>query len=84
MGELCSLDPLPLTVVSSFLNLFAEHLTDKGELERHHDLACEKNTALTNALTTPDGIDVQIYGRMVKRGKRILPEFSIVKIIQEQ
>lgn len=84
MGELCSLDPLPLTVVSSLLNLFAEHLTDKGELERHHDLACEKNTALTHTMTTPDGVDVQIYGKMVKRGSHILPEFSMVKIIQEQ
>ena len=54
----------------------------ENELERNHDSACKKNTALTNVFTTPDGVDVQVYGKMVKRGNYILPEFSLVKIIQ--
>lgn len=52
----------------------------ENELERNHDCACEKNTALTSVFTTPDGVDVQVYGRMLKRGIYTLPEFSLVKI----
>lgn len=52
----------------------------ENELERNHDDACEKNTALTDVFTTPDGVDVQVYAHMVKRGSSILPEFSLRKI----
>ena len=54
----------------------------ENELERNHDSACEKNTALTEVFTTPDGVDVQVYAQMVKRGTYIIPEFSLVKSIK--
>lgn len=49
-------------------------------LEENHNLASEKNTALTNAFITPDGVKVQVYGQMTNRGENLCPEFRFVKI----
>lgn len=49
-------------------------------LEENHNLASEKNTALTNAFFTPDGVKVQVYGQMRNRGGNLHPEFRLVKI----
>lgn len=53
----------------------------ENELERNHDSACERNTALTDVFTTPDGVEVQVYGEMVKRGSYVIPEFSMKKVV---
>lgn len=49
-------------------------------LEDNHDIACEKNTALTNAFITPDGVKVEVYGQMRIRGRKLYPEFKLIKI----
>ena len=49
--------------------------------EMNHNMAAEKNTAITEAFMTPDGVKVQIYGQMIQRGDLLLPELRIVKVI---
>ena len=48
--------------------------------ETNHNNAAKKNTALTKPFHTPDGVLVQVYGTMVKRGDELHPEFRLVKI----
>lgn len=52
----------------------------QNALESNHDKAGSKNTALTHAFYTPDGVKVQVYGEMVKRGDSFYPELRLVKI----
>ena len=49
--------------------------------EMNHNEAARKNTALTEPFLTPDGIKVQVFGKMVQRGEEMHPEFRIAKII---
>ena len=51
--------------------------------ESNHNLAAEKNTALTEPFITPDGVKVQVFGKMVTRGDELRPEFRIAKIIDD-
>lgn len=52
----------------------------QNTLELNHDAACRKNTALTNAFMTPEGMKVQVYGTMRHRGDCLYPEMRLVKI----
>lgn len=52
----------------------------QNAMEANHDMAAHYNTALTNVFTTPDGVRVQVFAKMVKRGKHIIPEFRIARI----
>ena len=52
----------------------------KQKVLTNHNNAAKKNTALTRPFHTPDGVLVQVYGTMVKRGDKLLPEFRLVKI----
>lgn len=49
-------------------------------LEMNHDAAGRKNTAITEAFYTPDGLKVQIYGKLQKRGDAVYPELRLVHI----
>lgn len=51
--------------------------------ERNHNLAAEKDTALTIPFLTPDGVRVQVLGKVVKRGDELSPEFRLVKVIDK-
>lgn len=51
--------------------------------EMNHNLAAEKDTALTEPFLTPDGVRVQVYGKMVQRGDELRPEFRMAKVIGE-
>ncbi len=55
----------------------------ENALETNHRMAAVKNTALTNVFYTPDGVKIQVYGKLVQRGKELHPEFRIVKIVDE-
>lgn len=65
--------------------LYAAILMNKMEnyQEMSHNRAAEKGTAITEAFLTPDGVKVQVYGRMVQRGDMVNPELHIVKVIEE-
>lgn len=52
----------------------------QNALELNHIEAAKLNGALTDAFKTPDGVKVQIFGEMVKRGSNTYPAFRIVKI----
>lgn len=49
-------------------------------LETIHNEAAKKESALTEAFMTLDGVKVQIYANMQKRGGTIRPEFKMVRI----
>lgn len=49
--------------------------------ELNHNKAAERNNAITEAFDTPDGVKVQVYGRMVERGDIVTPELRMVKVI---
>jgi hypothetical protein len=49
-------------------------------LELNHQEAAKKNGPLTKPFLSPDGIKLQVYGKMVKRGSMIRPEFQLVKV----
>lgn len=49
-------------------------------LELNHQEAAKKNGPLTKPFLSPDGIKLQVYGNMVKRGSMIHPEFQLVKV----
>lgn len=51
--------------------------------EMNHNLAAEKDTALTEPFLTPDGARVQVFGKMVQRGDELRPEFQMAKVIGE-
>lgn len=51
--------------------------------ELNHNLAAEKNTVLTEPFMTPDGVRVQVFGKMVERGDEFRPEFRMAKVISE-
>lgn len=51
--------------------------------ELNHNLAAEKNTALTEPFMTPDGVKVQVFGKMVQRGDKLWPAFRMAKVISE-
>lgn len=53
----------------------------QNALESNHDIAGRRKAALTRAFYTPDGVKVQVYGEMVKRGDTFYPELRLVKII---
>ncbi len=70
-----------------FQNLFLRSVILMNKMENalefsHNDIA-KKGTALTEIFKTPDGLDVQVYGRMVTRGKIQFPEFRLVRIKDE-
>lgn len=50
-------------------------------LEENHIAAASKNTAITEAFLTPDGVNVQIYAETRKVGDKALPHFRIVPVI---
>ena len=50
--------------------------------EMNHNIAANKNTALTEPFLTPDGVLVQVFGKMVQRGDIMHPEFRLVKITE--
>jgi hypothetical protein len=52
----------------------------ENALELNHIEAAKINGALTEPFRTPEGVEVQVYGQMAKRGSMILPEFRLVKI----
>ena len=49
----------------------------------NHDEAAKLNTAITESFLTPDGVRVQVFGKMVQRGKDIFPELRMAKIKEE-
>lgn len=49
--------------------------------EENHNIAAKKNTALTEPFFTPDGVKVQVFGEMVRRGDELYPEFRMARII---
>lgn len=55
--------------------LYAVILMNKMEnyQEQNHNKAAEKNTAITESFKTPDGVMVQVYGRMIQRGDILSP-----------
>ena len=55
----------------------------QNSLELNHDNACKVNNALTHAFKTPEGIDVQVYGREIERGGRLFPKISLVEVSKE-
>lgn len=67
-----------------FQSLFLHSVILMNKLENaiafNHDEAAKLNTAITEPLTTPDGACVQVYGKMVQRGKEIYPELRMAKI----
>lgn len=52
----------------------------ENALELNHIEAAKLNGALTEPFRTPEGIKVQVYGQMAKRGSMTLPEFRIIKV----
>lgn len=52
----------------------------ENALELNHIEAAKLNGVLTEPFETPEGVKVQVYGQMAKRGSMILPEFRLVKI----
>jgi len=72
---------------NEFQNLFLRSviLMNKMEnaLEMNHDTAAKIGAALTEVFKTPDGLSVQVYGKMARRGKVLSPEFRLVGIRRE-
>ena len=64
--------------------LYSAILMNKMEnyQEMNHNIAANKNTALTEPFLTPDGVLVQVFGKMVQRGDIMHPEFRLVKITE--
>ncbi len=64
------------------LFLYSVILMNKLEnyLETNHNEACKKNSAITNAIDTPDGVKVQVYASMISRGGQQYPQLRLVKI----
>lgn len=64
--------------------LYSAILMNKMEnyQEMNHNIAANKNTALTEPFLTPDGVLVQVYGKMLQRGDELLPEFRLVRITE--
>lgn len=64
------------------LFLYSVTLMNKMQnaIETNHDMAAHHNTALTNEFTTPDGVNVQVFAKMVQRGDRKIPEFNLARI----
>lgn len=52
----------------------------ENALELNHIKAAELNGVLTKPFKTPEGVKVQVYGQMAKRGSMVLPEFRLVKV----
>ena len=52
----------------------------ENALELNHIEAAKLNSVLTEPFKTPEGVKVQVYGQMAKRGSMILPEFRLVKV----
>ena len=52
-------------------------------LEMNHDAAAQMQIPLTDVFKTPDGLPVQVYGEMVKRGKILCPEFRLVRVKED-
>ncbi|MBO4843955.1 MAG: hypothetical protein J5490_05120 [Bacteroidales bacterium] len=64
--------------------LYSSILMNKMEnyQEMNHNEAARKNTALTEPFLTPDGVKVQVFGRMIQRGEEQYPEFRLARIIE--
>ena len=62
--------------------LLMNHLGNTIQIQ--HDEAAMHETAITKAFLTPEGVKVQVYGEMVKRGDEYYPEFRIYKIIDQK
>lgn len=56
----------------------------QNAIEANHDMAAHYNTALTDVFITPDGTRVQVFAKMVQRGKHTIPEFSFARIKGEE
>lgn len=52
----------------------------ENALELNHNEAAKFNGALTKPFKSPEGITLQVYGQMIKRGTIIRPEFRLVKV----
>ena len=67
------------------LFLYSVILMNKMEnvIAFNHDEAAKLNTAITNVFTTPDGLRVQVFGKMVKRGNYLFPTFSMTRILND-
>ena len=67
-----------------FQSLFLHSVILMNKLENaiafNHDEAAKLNTAITEVFTLPDGVRVQVFGKMVQRGKEIYPELRMAKI----
>lgn len=74
--------------VDEFQSLFLHSVILMNKMENaiafNHDEAAKLNTAITETFTTPDGVRVQVFGKMVQRGKKIYPELRMAKIKEEQ
>lgn len=70
-----------------FQSLFLHSVILMNKLENaisfFHDEAAKLNTAITKVFATPDDVKVQVFGKMVKRGKEVFPELRMVKIKEE-
>ena len=55
----------------------------QNAMESNHDAACMKNTALTEVFKTPEGLDVQVYGKQFEHCGRLFSEFNLVKVSKE-
>lgn len=64
--------------------LYSAILMNKMEnyQEMNHNIAANKNTALTEPFLTPDGVLVQVYGRIMQRGEKLRSEFRLVRITE--
>ena len=70
-----------------FQSLFLHSVILMNKMENaiaiNHNEAAKMNNAITNVFSTPDGAKVQVFGKMVQRGKEIFPEFRLIKITGE-
>lgn len=65
------------------LFLYSAILMNKMEnyQEMNHNNAARRESALTSPFFTPDGVKVQVLGKMISRGNEMNPEFRMVRII---
>lgn len=52
-------------------------------LESNHDVLARRQTSLTEVFKTPEGLPVQVYGEVVKRGETLCPEFRLVRVKED-
>lgn len=52
----------------------------ENAMEMNHNSAAKLNGALTKPFKSPEGVKLQVFAQMVKRGSIILPEYRLVKV----